>query len=107
MQRSSAAPAPPQARLRVRPSIAVRWFFLASVVFSLWLAVPPALDFVDAREQAAETRAKLERLTAEEQRLRRQSDELSRGSGLEEEARRLGLIDPAERSYVVEGLPQR
>lgn len=85
----------------------MRWFFLASVVFSLWLAVPPALDFIQAREQAAATASKLERLTAEEQRLRRQSNELSRGTGLEEQARRLGLIDPAERSYVIEGLPQR
>lgn len=84
-----------------------RVFFGFCCVFSLWLAVPAARDYAAARDHSAEVRVKLGKVTAERKRLESQSTELSRGSGLEEQARRQGLIDPGERSYVIEDLPQR
>ncbi len=47
-----------------------------------------------------------ERLEREDRELKQRVRELSRGSGLEEEARRQGLISAAERSYAIDGLPQ-
>lgn len=93
--------------MTLRPDGLVRAFFLICVVFSVWLAVPAARDFAAARDHAAQTRQELRKLDAEHRRLAQQSQELVRGSGLEEQARRQGLIDPSERSYVIEDLPQR
>lgn len=76
------------------------------VAICAWLAVPPALHYVETQQRAADTAAKVEQLRAEQARLKEQSRELSRGTGLEEQARRQGLIAPTERSYVVKDLPQ-
>ena len=79
---------------------------MLSVLLCGWLAVGPAGDYLDTQRQAAQTEQQLHDLQAERQRLAEQSREISRGSGLEEQARRQGLIGPSERSYVIEDLPQ-
>ncbi len=98
MDRPVATAAAPPARVTLRPDRLVRVFFVACLGFALWLAVPPAQDFIDARERAAQTHQKLDALSQQQRLLERQSTEFSRGSGLEEQARRQGLIDPGERS---------
>jgi cell division protein FtsB len=93
-------------RPALRAAGLVRIGFIVAVALSLWLSIPPAREYLGARDRAVETHQKLDKLKAEETRLQAQSKELSRGSGLEEQARRQGLIDPGEKSYVIEGLPQ-
>lgn len=106
MHRPATATSAPSVRLRLHPGRLVRLVLLASCAFSLWLAVPPAKEFLGTRERAAQTSRQLQGLRQEQARLEAQSQNLSRGSGLEEQARRQGLIDPSERSYVIEGIPQ-
>lgn len=83
-----------------------RLLVLVTVVACGWLAVPPARSYLETQQRAAETQQQVEQLRAEQRQLEAQSRELSRGSGLEEQARRQGLIAPTERSYVVKDLPQ-
>ncbi len=90
--------------ITLRPDKLVRVFLGLCILFSVWLALSPLQDYLSAQERAGETRRQLHSLTIEQERLKAQSRDLSRGNGLEEQARRQGLIDPSERSYVVEGV---
>ena len=103
MDRSDAA-AQPHRGVTLRADKLVRVFLVLCFAFALWLSVPPLQDYLAAQDRAAETRQQLDSLTAEQKRLAAQSRDLSKGNGLEEQARRQGLIEPSERSYVIEGL---
>lgn len=104
MDRSAEAAAPAPRAIALRPDKLVRLFFGLCVLFSIWLAVSPIHGYLEARDKATDTRQQLQSLQSERQRLQAQSQDLSRGTGLEEQARRQGLIDPSERSYVIEGM---
>lgn len=105
MDRPAAAP-PSASRVTLRPDRFARVFLTLCVVACVWLAIPPARDYLSTQDRAQETRQQLVQLQAEQRRLEAQSREISRGTGLEEQARRQGLIGPSERSYVIEDLPQ-
>ena len=104
MDRPVDAAASPPRGVTLRPDKLVRVFMALCVAFSIWLALSPFRDYLSAQDRAAATHRQLQGLTAERQRLEAQSRDLSRGTGLEEQARRQGLIDPSERSYVIEGI---
>lgn len=96
----------PSGRVSLRPDRLARVFFGLCVIAALWLSVPPVRDYFAAQDRAASTGYQLQSLQDEQRRLAAQSHDLSKGTGLEEQARRQGLIDPSERSYVIEDLPQ-
>jgi cell division protein FtsB len=98
----AAASQPP--RVALRADKLVRLFLALCVAAALALAVPPLRGYLSTQKQAAETHRQLQSLTAEKQRLAAQGRDLSHGSGLEEQARRQGLIDPSEKLYVVNGV---
>lgn len=98
-----AARQPPRG-IALRPDKLVRVFLVFCIGLSLWLAFSPLQDYLHAQDRATETRTQLRSLEAEQVRLQAQNRDLSRGTGLEEQARRQGLIDPSEKSYVIEGL---
>lgn len=107
MERSaSPATAPARPPVALRADRLARVFLVLCLALCAWLSVAPAQHYLDARARAGEIAAQKERLQREQQVLRARSLELSRGSGLEEQARRQGLIESSERSYVVEDLPQ-
>lgn len=106
MDRSVTASTPSASRVTLRPDRLARVFLVLCVIAGAWLAVQPVRDYLSTQDKAAQTRQQLHELQAEQRRLDAQSRELSRGSGLEEQARRQGLIGPGERSYVIEDLPQ-
>lgn len=106
MDRTVTASTPSASRVTLRPDRLVRVVLVICVLGCGWLAVQPVRDYLSTQDQAARTRQQLHELQAEQRRLDAQSRELSRGSGLEEQARRQGLIGPGERSYVIEDLPQ-
>lgn len=98
---------PPVRRITVRADRLARIALGATLLLCGVLAIAPARDYMAATERAAKVHRERERLEREDRALKQRVRELSRGTGLEEEARRQGLISAAERSYAVEGLPQR
>ena len=105
MDRSVAA-SPTASRVTLRPDRFARIFLALCVAACVWLAIAPTRDYLSTQSRATETRQQLHSLQTEQRRLAAQSREMSRGTGLEEQARRQGLVGPSERSYVIEDLPQ-
>ena len=58
------------------------------------------------RHQAAGARADVQRLERENKRLRARRTALRDPVALEREARRLGMVRPGEKPFVVSGLPK-
>ena len=94
-----------------RPRPAIRWDRLGRVALLLVLAgvialyVNPVRDWWATLNEAEARRAEVQQLQRENQRLRERRAELRDPAALEREARKLGMVKPGERAYVVEGLP--
>jgi cell division protein FtsB len=108
-----AAPRPravPRGRATGRP--AIRWDRVGRVALLLVLAlvlllyVGPAKSWWSTWNHAKEKRAEVQRLQAENQRLRHEKRLLTQPSSLEREARKQGMVRRGERPFVVEGLPK-
>jgi cell division protein FtsB len=69
------------------------------------LYVGPSISFVQTWGQARVHRDEVRQLRHENQRLKARRAALLSRSTLEREARRLGLVKPGERPYVVQDLP--
>lgn len=107
MERSASASHGPQPRaVTLRADKLARLFLVLCLALCAWLAVAPARQYLETSRKAAEISTQKQQLLREQRELRARSAELSRGSGLEEQARRQGLISESERSYVIEDLPQ-
>jgi cell division protein FtsB len=76
---------------------------LVSIVF---LYVGPARSYVSTVREAKARRAEVAKLRRQNERLRARRDALRNRRVLEREARRLGMVRPGERSYVVKNLPK-
>lgn len=103
---ASAIPGQPPSGVTLRGDKLARLFLVLCLVLCAWLAVAPARSYLETSRKASEISAQKQQLIREQRELRARSAELSRGSGLEEQARRQGLISESERSYVIEGVPQ-
>ena len=90
---------------------AIRWDrvgrFMVFMVFALVAAlyVHPLFSIWSTRGEAAQRRADVIRLQAQHDRLTRRVKALQSPLALEREARRLGMVRPGERAYVIENLP--
>ena len=69
------------------------------------LYVGPLASFWSAHREAGNRRAQVERLRTENTQLRGEREALKNGGALEVEARRLGMVRPGERPFVVQNLP--
>jgi cell division protein FtsB len=69
------------------------------------LYVGPSLSFFHTYQQAKERRGEVRSLQVENDRLRARRKALQSPRTLEREARRLGLVKPGERPFIVKGLP--
>ena len=69
------------------------------------LYVGPSINFFHTYREAQERRDEVSALQAENQRLRARRTALNSPRTLEREARRLGLVKPGERPFIVKGLP--
>jgi cell division protein FtsB len=98
----AAASQPP--RVALRADKLVRIFLLVCVAAAIALGISPTKNYLSTQRQAAETHRQLQGLIAEKKHLAEQGRDLSHGSGLEEQARRQGLIDPSEKLYVINGV---
>jgi cell division protein FtsB len=108
----------PRRHARGRPralaggAAAIRWDRVSRVallfvlVVLVYLYAGPAHSYWDTMHEAKLRRAAVGVLTRENARLRERRDALRRVGALEREARRLGMVRPGERPYVVEHLPK-
>ena len=107
-----AAPRPRVVRGGAARAAGIRWdrvgrVALLVVLFGIVvLYAGPARSYVATMHEAKQRRAELRRLQDENRRLRARRAELRRPSALEREARRLGMVKPGERPYVIEHLPK-
>ncbi len=91
---------------RIRWDRVGRMAILVVFVVVALLYVKPLASFWSARGEAATRRAEVEQLRKENRELRVKREALRNGAALEIEARRLGMVRPGERPFVVEGLPK-
>jgi hypothetical protein len=109
-------PAKPRAvagrgRSRTHPA-GIRWdrvsrlAMLAVLVGILILYIGPVRSYFATRHRAATQSAVVRALRVENTRLRERRRALSHPTTLEREARRLGMLRPGEKPYVVRGLPK-
>lgn len=110
----TSAPRAPRARphvvagggQRIRWDRVGRMAILLVLVGVAALYVGPLSSFWSARGEAATRRAEVEQLRKENADLRAKREALRDGVALEVEARRLGMVRPGERPFVVENLPE-
>ncbi len=104
----------PKPRLVIgRPagSIPIRWdriggFLIGAVcALVLMLYIRPLIAIWSARGEAAERSAQVAKLQNEYDEVSRRVTALGNPAALEREARRLGMVKPGERAYVVKGIP--
>jgi cell division protein FtsB len=110
---------PPARRSGPRPlavaltSGSVRWdrvgrvALLVVLLGVLLLYVGPAHSYLQTWKESKARRAQVQRLQAENVRLRTRRRSLENPHALERAARRLGMVRPGERAFVVRGLPDR
>jgi cell division protein FtsB len=110
--RSQSAPAP-----RARPRVvaggarAIRWDRVGRVTLLVVLLgvvalyVGPSVSFFHTWREANARRGEVQQLQAENRRLRARRAALKDPRTLEREARRLGLVKPGERPFIVKNLP--
>ena len=123
MPPARSAPAPrrdPAARRRARgrPRVlaggaaAIRWDRVSRVallfvlVVLVYLYAGPARSYWTTIHEAKQRRAEVAQLERENARLRARRAALRGSSALEREARRLGMVRPGERPYVLAHLPK-
>ena len=106
-----------EARPRQRPRVvagggrAIRWDRVGRVALLMVLLgvvalyVGPSITFFHTYREAQARRGEVSALQAENQRLRARRTALQNPRTLEREARRLGLVKPSERPFIVKGLP--
>jgi cell division protein FtsB len=116
-QRSAAAPPSrtgPRAVKGGRPgrrASGIRWDRVGRVallmVFALIvvLYIGPARTYVATLKESSQRSAEVQRLAAENRRLRERRAALRNPSVLEAEARKLGMVRPGERPYILDNLP--
>jgi cell division protein FtsB len=90
----------------------IRWDRLGRIallcVFALvaYLYIGPAANWVSTWRESKQRAARLEELRTEHARLKARRDALRRADTLEVEARRLGMLRPGEKAFVISGLPR-
>ena len=100
-------------RPRSRPGSGIRWDRLGrlgllgvlSVILALY--VPPVVHWIEQSRTAAHERSQVKSLQAEHDALQARLRQLHRPNAVEIEARKLGMVAPGEKAYVVRGLPPK
>jgi cell division protein FtsB len=113
-RRTSRAARAPRQRPRVLAggAAAIRWdrvsrvALLVVLLVLVYLYAGPARSYWDTVSQAKQRRAEVATLKRENARLRARRDSLRSAGALEREARRLGMVKPGERPYVISNLPK-
>jgi cell division protein FtsB len=92
------------AAARIRWDRVGRVALLLVLVGVLALYINPLLSYLSTWKESEQRRAEVAALARENARLRARKAALNDPVVLEREARRLGMVKPGERAYVVEGV---
>jgi cell division protein FtsB len=97
-----------RSRTRVaRGTAALRWLGLAVVIAIAVAYVHPLRAYQHARVTVAERRAEVEALFDANQALEKRLERTGADEFIEREARRLGLVKPGERLFIIKGVGKR
>ena len=96
---------PRRARKRSRTSRALRLLGAAALVAIALAYVSPLRAYLDARSVVAARKAEVAEIEREQAKLERRLAQSGTDEFVEQEARRLGLVRPGERLFIVKGLP--
>jgi cell division protein FtsB len=111
-RRATAARARSKPRALAGGARGIRWDRVSRVAMLivllgiLGLYIGPARSYWATWHEAGHRRAEVAALKRENARLRARRARLRNASALEREARRMGMVRPGERSYVLEHLPK-
>jgi cell division protein FtsB len=98
-------PSPERPRRRPpRSTIALRWAAVAALAIVAFLYYRPAQSYFSTRSALDQRSGEVAQLRAEHAALTRRLARSSSKVALEREARRLGLVRPGERLYIVKGI---
>lgn len=95
------------ARKRRRPSrssVALRWLAVVALAAIAVAYVHPIRSYMDARGQVERRKADIAALEREQERLERRIDVAETDEFVEREARKLGLVRPGEKLFIVNGV---
>jgi len=93
-------------RARGRRRRFVRWLALGIAVLLALLYYRPVKAYVDTRHTLKERTAEVQELGARKRQLEDRLAEIQSGRTLVRGARRLGLVKPGERLFIVRGIPE-
>jgi cell division protein FtsB len=100
-------------RPRTSPASGIRWDrvgrlgLLAVLFVILILYISPVVHWVEQSRTASHERSQVQSLQAEHDTLQARLRELHSPGAVEREARRLGMVAPGEKPYVVRGIAGR
>lgn len=83
-----------------------RLLALGGLVLVCLLYWKPLHTYVQTKHELRQRQAEVATLRAQKARLDRRIATVGRGESLVREARRLGLVKPGERLFIVKGIPQ-
>jgi hypothetical protein len=101
----------PRARTRGSATSGIRWdrvgrLALLGVLFVIViLYVSPVMHWIEQSRTASHERSQVRSLQAEHDMLEARLRDLHRPGAVEREARKLGMVAPGEKPYVVQGMP--
>ena len=104
-----ATPARPRSKPRARragPGSFLRWVGVAVLLAIALAYVQPVRSYLQARSKVEERRAEVARLAGEKRGLERRLAEARTDVFVERAARRLGLVRPGERLFIVTGIEE-
>ena len=88
--------------MRIKPT---RLLAIAALLLAAFLYWKPAHTYFRTKHQLDQRRAEVATLRAEKARLEKKIAEAGTSPQLIREARRLGLVKPGERLFIVRGIP--
>jgi cell division protein FtsB len=94
----------PAARRARRRSLALRWLAVVGLAAIAAGYVHPVRAYLDARENVAHRKAEITALERQQASLERRIDSTRSSAFVEREARKLGLVRPGERLFIVTGV---
>jgi cell division protein FtsB len=89
-----------------RSSIFLRWLAVGAILLVALLYARPLRSYLSAKQQLYQRAADVRALQAEKRDLEHQLANASTPEALQREARRLGLVRPGERLFIVKGIPR-
>ena len=90
----------------LRTTVLLRWCVLATAIFVAFLYYRPLSSYLETRAALNERRQEVQSLRQERARLQARLAESSTVEALTREARRMSLVRPGERLFVVKGIEE-